>query len=78
MKKKMDSESMGIILLPIFLEEFFPDDNSHSPDSFTLLHYNGLSKLGELQPKYVQGNAVNLEGVHGIAASDPMLQVLQT
>jgi hypothetical protein len=78
MKKKLDSENMGIILLPVFLEEFFPGNSSHSPDSFNLHHYNGLSKLGYLQPKYVSGNAIPLEGVHGIAESDPILQVIQT
>lgn len=77
-KKKLDSDSMGIILLPLFLEEFFPDSGPRSPDSFTLFHYNGLSGPGHPQPKYSKGNAIILEGVHGTAQNQPVLQILQT
>ena len=77
-KKKLDNESMGIILLPLFLEEFFPDNSPRGPDSFILYHYNGLSGPGYPQPKYSKGNAILLEGVHGTAQSDSMLQILQT
>lgn len=42
MKKKLDSESLGIILLNAFMDEFFPKEESSTPDMFTLIHYNGL------------------------------------
>lgn len=42
MKKKLDSESLGIILLNAFMDEFFPKEESSTPDMFTLTHYNGL------------------------------------
>lgn len=42
MKKKLDSENLGIILLPAFMEEFFPEETVNIPDTFTLYHYNGL------------------------------------
>lgn len=42
MKKKLDSESLGIILLNAFMDEFFPKEESSTPDMFTLVHYNGL------------------------------------
>lgn len=44
MKKKLDSESLGIILLNAFMEEFFPKEESSTPDMFTLVHYNGLAQ----------------------------------
>ena len=58
MRAKLDPDTLGIILLPLFLEEFFPDTTRRyctgtmvsrhlyspfsSPDSFSLQHYNGL------------------------------------
>lgn len=42
MKKKLDSENLGIILLPAFMDEFFPEETVNIPDTFTLYHYNGL------------------------------------
>lgn len=44
MKKKLDSESWGVILLNAFMEEFFPKEESSTPDMFTLIHYNGLAQ----------------------------------
>lgn len=44
MKKKLDSESLGIILLNAFMEEFFPKEETSTPDMFTLVHYNGLAQ----------------------------------
>lgn len=42
MKKKVDSENLGIILLNAFMDEFFPKEESSTPDTFQLVHYNGL------------------------------------
>lgn len=42
MKKKLDSENLGIILLNEFMEEFFQKEECSTPDMFTLVHYNGL------------------------------------
>ncbi|CAG0905115.1 unnamed protein product [Darwinula stevensoni] len=50
MRKKMDSEELGIIILSSFLDEFFPEeDSSHGspercPHFFSLCHYNGLPR----------------------------------
>lgn len=44
MKKKLDSENLGIILLHAFMDEFFPKEESSTPDMFTLIHYNGLAQ----------------------------------
>ncbi|KAM3614804.1 uncharacterized protein V6R79_019147 [Siganus canaliculatus] len=43
-KSKLDPESLGIILLGPFLLEFFPDQDSGIPDSFSVYHYNGLKQ----------------------------------
>lgn len=44
MKKKLDSDSLGIILLSAFMDEFFPEETVSVPDTFTLFHYNGLPR----------------------------------
>lgn len=44
MKKKLDSENLGIILLNAFMDEFFPKEESSIPDMFQLIHYNGLAR----------------------------------
>ncbi|XP_045390022.1 ubiquitin carboxyl-terminal hydrolase MINDY-3 isoform X5 [Lemur catta] len=44
MKNKLDPEGLGIILLGPFLQEFFPDQGSSGPESFTVYHYNGLKQ----------------------------------
>jgi len=77
MKEKVDPDGLGIILKAQFLEEFFSDFETATLDSFTLLHYNGLVKPGS-SGKYLKGEAVLLEGVHGKAQNNPMLQTLQT
>jgi len=77
MKNKLDSDSLGIILLHQFLEEFFPEEN-RVPDSFTLYHYNGLSKPDCTQVTYVKGECVMLEGMVGMAENNAILQTLQT
>ena len=54
MKSKLDPDSLGIILLPQFLEEFYPEDKP-LPDSFTLYHYNGLCKDSTSNVAFIQG-----------------------
>lgn len=80
MKKKLDVESLGIILLAAFMEEFFPEEPRTCPDTFVLYHYNGLTRSNPKdQVMYHCGNAVLLEcTVKCILDSNPMLTVLQT
>jgi len=80
MGKKLDSESLGIILLRDFMEEFFPEETNSMPDMFSLWHYNGLSKsCADNKVRYRQGQAVLLEStLRGVMESNPMLTVLQT
>jgi len=77
MKTKLDSDSLGIVLLPQFLEEFYPEEDK-LPDSFTLYHYNGLIKPDQNQVTFVKGDCVMLEGMVGMAENDAILQTLQT
>lgn len=80
MRKKLDSENLGIILLASFMDEFFPEEPRMCPDMFVLYHYNGLQRSNpENRVKYHQGQAVLLEcTVKCIMDSNPMLTVLQT
>jgi len=78
MKTKLDPDNLGIILLPQFLDEFYPDCSLTTPDTFTLFHYNGLARGEGKQVKFLQGEAVTLEGVSGSADGNAMLQTLQT
>lgn len=80
MKSKLDSDSLGIILMPEFLEEFYPvSDVDRIPLTFTLFHYNGLSRPGVGEcPQYVKGTAVLLEEAMQHFADKPVLQTLQT
>ncbi|KAH1011834.1 hypothetical protein HUJ04_001115 [Dendroctonus ponderosae] len=80
MKKKLDSECLGIILLSAFMDEFFPKEESSTPDLFTLFHYNGLAQShvnGQIQ--YHIGSAILLESdIKSVCESNAMLTVLQT
>ncbi|XP_023336533.1 ubiquitin carboxyl-terminal hydrolase MINDY-3 isoform X2 [Eurytemora carolleeae] len=76
MKDRVDPDGLGLVLMPLFLEEFFPEFQGGAPDSFTLYHYNGLSKTGS--GEYIKGEAVLLEGMSGRADNNPMLQTIQT
>ncbi|XP_071057232.1 ubiquitin carboxyl-terminal hydrolase MINDY-3 homolog isoform X2 [Onthophagus taurus] len=80
MRKKLDSENLGIILLNAFMEEFFPTEESSVPDMFQLIHYNGLPISNvDGQVKYHVGSAILLESdVRSICESNPMLTCLQT
>lgn len=42
MQKRLDPENLGIILLNAFMDEFFPLERRSTPDTFELLHYNGI------------------------------------
>uniref|UniRef100_A0A8C6D398 Ubiquitin carboxyl-terminal hydrolase MINDY n=1 Tax=Moschus moschiferus TaxID=68415 RepID=A0A8C6D398_MOSMO len=73
MKNKLDPEGLGIILLGPFLQEFFPDQGSSGPESFTVYHYNGLKQSNYNEKvMYVEGTAV----VMGF--EDPLLQTDDT
>ncbi|XP_066144099.1 ubiquitin carboxyl-terminal hydrolase MINDY-3 homolog [Euwallacea fornicatus] len=80
MKKKLDSESLGIILLNAFMEEFFPKEESSTPDMFTMVHYNGLAQSNvNGQVQYHIGAAILLESdIKSVCESNHMLTVLQT
>ncbi|XP_048417932.1 ubiquitin carboxyl-terminal hydrolase MINDY-3 isoform X2 [Stegostoma tigrinum] len=73
MKSKLDPEGLGIILLGTFLQEFFPEQESTIPDSFTVYHYNGLKQSNHSEKvMYVEGTAV----VTGF--EDPMVRTDDT
>ncbi|XP_076242777.1 ubiquitin carboxyl-terminal hydrolase MINDY-3 homolog [Calliopsis andreniformis] len=80
MRKKLDSENLGIILRSSFMDEFFPEETRSCPDTFPLYHYNGLRRSNyENKVMYRKGQAVLLEcTIKGILESNPMLTVLQT
>lgn len=80
MKKKLDSENLGIILLPAFMDEFFPEESVNIPDTFTLHHYNGLIRsCPNNKVKYQEGNAILLEThVTSVSESNGMQTCLQT
>ncbi|RLU18628.1 hypothetical protein DMN91_008985 [Ooceraea biroi] len=75
MRKKLDNENLGIILLASFMDEFFPEEPCMCPDTFVLYHYNGLQRSNpENRVKYHKGQAVLLEcTVKCIMDSNPML-----
>ncbi|CAH0405668.1 unnamed protein product [Chilo suppressalis] len=79
MRRKLDSENLGIILLSAFMDEFFPGCERGAPDTFTLHHYNGLSRSNPGgRVNYRTGRAALLECPMRAASTDPMLTCLQT
>nr|CAH7741071.1 unnamed protein product [Callosobruchus chinensis] len=80
MKKKLDSENLGIILMNAFLDEFFPREEASTPDMFTLIHYNGLPQSNvNGQVYFHMGSAILLESdIKSVCESNPMLTILQT
>lgn len=80
MRKKLDPECLGIILLNDFMYEFFPTEKKSMPDTFDLLHYNGIpNSNGENRVRFNRGHAILLESdVRMCNPSDPMLTCLQT
>ncbi|XP_065918521.1 ubiquitin carboxyl-terminal hydrolase MINDY-3-like [Dysidea avara] len=80
-KKKLDPDDLGIILLNSFLNEFFPQSEPHfPPKAFIIYHYNGLmqsSNSGKV--KFVKGNAAVLEGEDvGMSSDVTLLNCLHT
>lgn len=47
MQKRLDPENLGIILLNAFMDEFFPLESRSTPDTFELMHYNGIPGSNE-------------------------------
>ncbi|XP_048005417.1 ubiquitin carboxyl-terminal hydrolase MINDY-3 homolog [Leguminivora glycinivorella] len=79
MRRKLDAENLGIILLSAFMEEFFPTCERGCPDTFTLHHYNGLARSNPGgRVVYRAGRAALLECHMRAASADPMLTCLQT
>lgn len=81
MRKKLDPENLGIILLNAFMDEFFPEDQRSMPDTFDLMHYNGIpgSNNGS-KVKYSKGSAILLESdLKAMCSSSNLMQTcLQT
>ncbi|XP_053322957.1 ubiquitin carboxyl-terminal hydrolase MINDY-3 [Spea bombifrons] len=68
MKTKLDPEGLGIILLGPFLQEFFSEQGSKVPESFSVFHYNGLKQSNRNEKvTYTEGTAV-------MGFEDPRLQ----
>ncbi|KAG4065491.1 hypothetical protein HA402_009052 [Bradysia odoriphaga] len=81
MSSKLDPESLGIILMNAFMDEFFPDEARSMPDTFNIMHYNGLPGSNFSQKvKYNIGSAILLESdlKSMCSVSNPMLTCLQT
>jgi len=80
MKRKLDSEGLGIILLNAFMEEFFPDEQSSLPETFVLYHYNGLKRSCPGQKVvYQEGKAMLMDfEVRLYSGNTPILTCLQT
>ncbi|BFG01291.1 ubiquitin carboxyl-terminal hydrolase MINDY-3 homolog [Drosophila madeirensis] len=80
MMKRLDPENLGIILLNAFMEEFFPCERHSAPDTFELMHYNGIPGSNDNNKvRYYCGSAILLEGdLKSICASNPMVTCLQT
>lgn len=81
MQKRLDSEGLGIILLNAFMDEFFPEDKRSVPDTFDLLHWNGIPGSNDGHKiKYNRGSAILLESdlKSMCSSSNPMLTCLQT
>lgn len=80
MRKKLDPENLGIILLNAFLEEFFEEELSRCPDIFDLYHYNGIPNSNQHnQIKFRKGTAILLEAnLQMCDSSSPILTCLQT
>lgn len=47
MQRRLDPEGLGIILLNAFMDEFFPLEKRSTPDTFDLMHYNGIPGSNE-------------------------------
>ncbi|XP_025411285.1 ubiquitin carboxyl-terminal hydrolase MINDY-3 isoform X2 [Sipha flava] len=59
MSTKLDSEGLGIILMPSFMDEFFSEQETRTPDVFMLFHYNGQPRSNpNSKVTYIEGNAI--------------------
>lgn len=82
MTSKLDAESLGIITMNCFMEEFYPEETfQESPKTFELCHYNGIPRSCiDNKVKYRTGTAVlpdELE-VQIITDTSPIKLCLQT
>ncbi|KAH8400405.1 hypothetical protein KR215_011363, partial [Drosophila sulfurigaster] len=80
MQKRLDPENLGIILLNAFMDEFYPQERRSTPDTFELMHYNGIPGSNDNNKvRYYCGSAILLEGdLKSICTSNPMVTCLQT
>ncbi|XP_050436276.1 ubiquitin carboxyl-terminal hydrolase MINDY-3 homolog [Adelges cooleyi] len=80
MSTKLDSEGLGIILMPSFMDEFFSDQENKTPDIFMVFHYNGQPRSNpNSKVTYIEGNAVIQESDVICIVEDNILQsCLQT
>jgi len=79
-KTRLDPETLGIILLNDFMEEFFPNEKYARPDTFSLFHYNGLPRSSSSRKvTYQEGNAILLEtDLRCLSDDNKILTCLQT
>ncbi|KAI5713140.1 ubiquitin carboxyl-terminal hydrolase MINDY-3 homolog [Diaphorina citri] len=80
MRKKLDPDELGIILLSAFMDEFFGDPEKPPPDMFDIFHYNGLARSNyERKVMYRMAHCVLLEcNINCLLETNPMLTCLQT
>lgn len=80
MQRRLDPEGLGIILLNAFMDEFFPLEKRSTPDTFDLMHYNGIPGSNDgNRVHYCKGSAILLESdLKSICISNPMMTCLQT
>lgn len=80
MRKKLDPDELGIILLNAFMDEFFGDPEKPPPDVFDIFHYNGLARSNyERKVMYRTAHCVLLEcNINCLLETNPMLTCLQT
>lgn len=82
MTSKLDSESLGIITMHCFMEEFYPGDViKDTPNTFELYHYNGIPRSClNSKVKYFVGTATLPEEleVQIITDTSPIKLCLQT
>lgn len=80
MRKKLDPDELGIILLSAFMDEFFGEPEILPPDMFDMFHYNGLARSNhERKVMYRMAHCVLLEcNINCLLETNPMLTCLQT
>jgi len=75
MSSKLDSEGLGIILMPSFMDEFFSEPETRTPDVFVVFHYNGQPRSNpNSKVTYNEGNAIIQESDVICIAEDNNLQ----